>query len=229
MTHRFTHAGSPSHKSQIRGRPLAGWSDTTPNGQASAQAGQTMHASTSRTIAAVSSRLDNAPAGQAARHGASAQKRQRRGRSMPSGSSFCTLIRAVAIPNRPSWIATHATSHARQPLQRVSLTRTCFTTSPALPSSRCRGRDRQKGGRLQRPGAPDCPVAHHTGAASRERPYDTTEGRCGGLVAVRRGATRLIRSARRRGGCERGLWRRGGLTPGVTSPIVRVLSNYRIS
>jgi hypothetical protein len=87
---------------------------------------ETVTIATSRGRSAAIEVYTSAPTGHDSMQGASAHCRQTIGRSMPSASTFRTRIRAFAVPKRRSCRATHASSHALQPLQRAASTRICI-------------------------------------------------------------------------------------------------------
>jgi hypothetical protein len=81
-----------------------------------------------RTTPMTSSRY-RASVGQAATQAGRRHRWQTLGTSSPTGSILVTLMRAVAVPNWPSWWATQATSQARQPLHTSFRTRIRFKVS----------------------------------------------------------------------------------------------------
>jgi hypothetical protein len=130
VAHRFTQAGSPSHRSQISGRSVSGCSITIPKGHSSAQAEQPMQSSASTRTTPMTSSRYRASVGQATTQAGRRHRRQTLGTSSPRGSILVTLMRAVAVPNWPSWRATQATSQARQPLHTSFRVRSRFKVSP---------------------------------------------------------------------------------------------------
>jgi hypothetical protein len=132
VAQRFTQAGSPPHRSQMRARPVSGCRATMPKGQASTQAEQPLQSSARRSTAPVLSSLYRASVGQAATQGGRPHRRHTCGSSTPSGSFLLMRMRAVVAPKRPSCQATQATSQARQPLQRSARTRILFKIASVL-------------------------------------------------------------------------------------------------
>jgi hypothetical protein len=95
-----------------------------PKGQAFTQARHRSQASAPSTIAPVMLSRVNAPAGQAARHGALPHRWHTWGLSRPRGSFLTTRSLAAETPKRPSCLATQATWQARHPEHRSYLTPT---------------------------------------------------------------------------------------------------------